>query len=1150
MPKKNGYLPQGQDEQDIQGHSTIVTIDNSDNKENELDNDTLPGNTEENHMQQNVALMQHGHNSSHVTVTMTSTTHEEHNTNNTQLPHSLASSGREENRLNKSNVITTAPAPTPSPLRPSPHFTLSAPAATTIDSSPSSFSAAAAAPSSSSFQFPRFGVKNKSLLGISSFSSSSHNENHSNNNNTDNNNNSIKRTGASTTVPDLLNIRRNKHAHTTESGPRGIERAQKQEVLREIRPDLNNLPEELLREQARSGAAVDALANGALYQQQQQQQQQQEQEQEQEHQSQDETSHLLGNNSHSNNSTGNLGNPSGSGTLLGSGDGLGLGIGLGGKANSRSRWAGRLMGRRQRRVQSSGVGRENDRRVIQSSVFSPVITSVYDGKPVTPAPALTPDHVEPMTSERFVSIINSVKEAIQSGIQPSRIVQGSSGSYFCRNMEGKIVGVFKPKNEEPYGQLNPKWAKWIHRNLFPCCFGRSCLIPNLGYISEAATSLVDRRLGLNIVPSTEVVWMSSPAFHYDYLDRRAAQLHKGAKPLPDKVGSFQLFLNGFKDANLFMRDHPWPVETTGSGGDMNGKKRHSTIKKKSSLPGSVDSQHDSDGASVSGSSTRSAHGGLAGADASAPGFGPDKPGFKWTPALQQQFREQFEKMIILDYLIRNTDRGLDNWMIRYCEKEGISIVAGPPAADQKGNLQQQQHQQQDPTRRSSRVGDLFGLYTDRGSVRSSSSSLREAAGRNAMLATPPGTPPRSNLSKTHSSMEMSLDEESRRSRSPDAETTENNAECSNTKNPATTDPAALIESYYGSTHVHVAAIDNGLAFPFKHPDSWRSYPYVWWRETIADLRRLFSIDSDFDQGMFDKQMAVMKGQGWNIVETLKNLEHGPMDLCRRVAVVVWDEEVTLEPGVTSSMLRRQESRQSLLGEGGYGATQNYTTTQPKPMTMDANRTAYSNYGSITSVVDRLSNPKTLFTSSTAIGESIPFLTADQKNSFKQASFKQASYKHASMPHTVIEIDDGNDDDDVNGQPKHNSFRQVVSDEKYDLSDEFDDDDAFSYDEEYDDFDEDAPIMDGLSASQTQLAPIAKDSMISIDMALTNPEAAAAATRNHRRQHSHQSDDGRSRQSRRFSSASSVQDRSLATDGDAATPASPTAKSNHRRSRTE
>lgn len=78
-----------------------------------------------------------------------------------------------------------------------------------------------------------------------------------------------------------------------------------------------------------------------------------------------------------------------------------------------------------------------------------------------------------MNSTRFVAIVDSVKEAIHSGIQPLRIAQGSSGSYFCRNLDGKIVGVFKPKNEEPYGQLNPKWAKWIHRNLFPCCFGRS-----------------------------------------------------------------------------------------------------------------------------------------------------------------------------------------------------------------------------------------------------------------------------------------------------------------------------------------------------------------------------------------------------------------------------------------------------------------------------------------------------------------------------------------------------------------------------------------------------------------------------------------------------------------------------------------------------
>ena len=33
----------------------------------------------------------------------------------------------------------------------------------------------------------------------------------------------------------------------------------------------------------------------------------------------------------------------------------------------------------------------------------------------------------------------------------------------------------------------------------------------------------------------------------------------------------------------------------------------------------------------------------------------------------------------------------------------------------------------------------------------------------------------------------------------------------------------------------VAAIDNGLAFPFKHPDSWRAYPYHWAWLTYAKV---------------------------------------------------------------------------------------------------------------------------------------------------------------------------------------------------------------------------------------------------------------------------------------------------------------------------
>ncbi|VDK68961.1 unnamed protein product, partial [Anisakis simplex] len=78
----------------------------------------------------------------------------------------------------------------------------------------------------------------------------------------------------------------------------------------------------------------------------------------------------------------------------------------------------------------------------------------------------------------FARVLTEAETAIRRGIFPERIKQGSSGSYFVKNIKGENIGVFKPKNEEPYGQLNPKWVKWIHRIFFPCCFGRSCLLPN------------------------------------------------------------------------------------------------------------------------------------------------------------------------------------------------------------------------------------------------------------------------------------------------------------------------------------------------------------------------------------------------------------------------------------------------------------------------------------------------------------------------------------------------------------------------------------------------------------------------------------------------------------------------------------------------
>lgn len=120
--------------------------------------------------------------------------------------------------------------------------------------------------------------------------------------------------------------------------------------------------------------------------------------------------------------------------------------------------------------------------------------------------------------------------------------------------------------------------------------------------------------------------------------------------------------------------------------------------------------------------------------------------------------------------------------------------------------------------------------------------------------------------------------------------------------------------------VSLGAIDNSLSWPWKHPDAWRSFPFgwlflpvsligqpftattrshflplltskQWWSDTQISLRKCFEQDSDFKERMFARQIAVMKGQAWNVVETLKTEGHGPLELTRRARVCVWDDIV-------------------------------------------------------------------------------------------------------------------------------------------------------------------------------------------------------------------------------------------------------------------
>lgn len=322
------------------------------------------------------------------------------------------------------------------------------------------------------------------------------------------------------------------------------------------------------------------------------------------------------------------------------------------------RWAEEIASKF-KRGKAKGRGSEEGQLEIYHSVFQPP-----EGlRPVT-AETLDSESAEGpdgrMTKEDFEDIVESVRVAIENGIHPKRISQGSSGSYFARNSQGKVVGVFKPKDEEPYASRNPKWTKWIHRNLFPCFFGRACLIPNLSYVSEAAAYVLDVRLRTDLVPYTDIVHLSSKSFYYDFWDR--TNFYRKRKPLAAKVGSFQVFLKGYKDANIFLREHPWPdLHNSGFRTDAAPKRRKPWQEPCRPSGAGSDDEPGSDGEA-------------AGNEDEA-----ERRKIFWTDRLRQSFREELEKLVILDYIMRNTDRGLDNWMIKVDQQtEAASIVLEPP----------------------------------------------------------------------------------------------------------------------------------------------------------------------------------------------------------------------------------------------------------------------------------------------------------------------------------------------------------------------------------------------------------------------------------------------------------------------------------------
>lgn len=409
--------------------------------------------------------------------------------------------------------------------------------------------------------------------------------------------------------------------------------------------------------------------------------------------------------------------------------------------------------------------------------------------------------------------------ALRHGVNPKMIQTGSSGSYFiqtCLDANGNVtsassppdafaeaikekrirtVAVFKPNDEEPYGNLNPKRV-FLRRYLW-WAMGRPCLIASFSYLSEVGASLLDERLQLSLVPSTRLVELSSQSFSYLPKQRKSGIFH-------EKIGSYQNYLQGYVNASTFLRAHPWPsrprnlleqdleAENHAHGRARararkgKGKGAKTAEDRKRGCLSFVEKLNCCASASIEEDEYQARQ---AERRRSVSQTAKTQLGFTWTKDLMQVFRLELEKLVCFDYLIRNTDRGLDNFMVKVEQFE-------------------------------------------------------------------------------------------------------------------------TSEEHPSEWKLSVAAIDNSLAFPWKHPAGIRSYPWgwlylptdliggnfsnatrelfipflssaSWWNETKAELERLFRKDDHFDEKKFQGQMEVIRGQGWNLLESLRSDEEGPLELCAR-----------------------------------------------------------------------------------------------------------------------------------------------------------------------------------------------------------------------------------------------------------------------------
>lgn len=153
------------------------------------------------------------------------------------------------------------------------------------------------------------------------------------------------------------------------------------------------------------------------------------------------------------------------------------------------------------------------------------------------------------TPKLLRQLVQRARRALALGLKPEFVLEGSGGTYFLHDARKVKIAVFKPADEEPYAENNPRgYLQQAGQSMFL----REGVVPGEACIREVAAFMMDHG-GFSGVPMTTLVEARHPSFNTNGARLKVSEggasigahsilENSHASSATKKVGSFQEFV--------------------------------------------------------------------------------------------------------------------------------------------------------------------------------------------------------------------------------------------------------------------------------------------------------------------------------------------------------------------------------------------------------------------------------------------------------------------------------------------------------------------------------------------------------------------------------------------------------------------------------